>query len=1284
MPHLLRIAVRSIPVNPERRIPVAGQKGVSPVAEETPASDSTRRTAMPGSSAALSIVLAYACFASLWILLSDKAVALLFSDPEKITLVSTLKGWLFVAVTSLLLYVLIRRLLKSAGAQFTPVGSLRSLLIPGILIGIVIAALTAGAVYQATAHQRAKEGARLQAIADLKTAQIQNWLQERLGDARFIQDSRFFSEAYGRWHATGNAADFKELQTRIASFGKEMGFASLLLLDDQGRTVWNTEGAHGDVDPLLKAAVRKAVERGNVSHFGPYRHQTGQLHLDFIAPLQPIKGKPGPVVILHTNPSDYLFSTLQTWPVPSVSGETLLFRRDGEHVVYLNDLRHASDAAAALRRPLSQPDLLAGKVLRGEASAGQPLQGVDYRSMPVLGVAKAVKGTDWFLIAKMDREEIFAESTRDAVWIALAGILALFMVAAGGVLIRQRQHLMKSLKEREAQAERLRNLQLLDAIANSSTDAIFAKDQEGKYILFNRAAAAITGTTVEAVLGNDDSFIFPPEQTALIMANDRQVMESGHAITFQERLETTAGHVNFLATKGPLRNEDGVVIGMFGISRDITEREQAAWEREITVGFLQLVNQSSSELEMIRAAITFFQEHSGCEAVGIRLKEGDDYPYYESRGFPPAFILAENSLCRRDALGKIERDDVGNPVLDCMCGNIISGRFDPAKPFFSPKGSFWTNSTSELLASTSEEDRLARTRNRCNGEGYESVALIALTVGENHLGLLQINDRRTGMFTPEKISLWERLAGYLAVALAKCKAEAALRESDVRLHLALRSAQMGVWEWNLQTNNVIWSPECYELFGLTRFGGTEPDFMRMLHPDDVERVRTAAHKAILERSTYTAEFRVVLRDGTVLWVSNVGRADYDHTGEAQRMVGIVQDISAQKRAEEERSQLQEQIMQAQKMESVGRLAGGVAHDFNNMLAVIFISLELIKMKISPDNPLHEQLGEILHAATRARDITRQLLAFSRKQVIAPQVLDLNRMIANAEKTLARLIGEDISLRFLPDQSLGKIKIDPSQIDQVLMNLAVNARDAMPDGGKLTIETANVEFDDAYCRLHAGFQPGRYVQLSVSDEGVGISAEIREHIFEPFFTTKEVGRGTGLGLAMIYGIVQQNQGFISVYSEVGLGTIFKLFFPRFDGDAAAVEPIQEKAIEGNGSLLLVEDDEMLCRVTKATLEKLGYSVTAVVSPEEALRIAGDSNAHFDLLLTDVIMPGMNGMQMRDRIIALLPDIKVLFMSGYTSDAIVKRGVLDDGVNFIQKPFSVNALAAKLENILNPKE
>jgi PAS domain S-box-containing protein len=373
---------------------------------------------------------------------------------------------------------------------------------------------------------------------------------------------------------------------------------------------------------------------------------------------------------------------------------------------------------------------------------------------------------------------VIAETIADVLWIALASLLFLFMAATGAFVFQQRQELAASLRQREIQSEKLRALQLLDAIAGGSADAIFAKDMEGRYLLFNREAARVTGKSSQEVLGRDDTVVFPPEQAARIMANDRQVMRENKAVTFQEDLTTTEGEISLLATKGPLHDGAGNVIGMFGISRDITERKRAEKERELTVDFLRLVNESSNEEEMIRAATAFFQERSGCEAVGIRLKEGDDYPYYVTRGFPAEFVLAESSLCSRGDMGEVIRDSTGYPVLACMCGNIIRGRFDSSKPFFTRNGSFWTSHTTELLATTTEADRQARTRNRCNGEGYESVALIPLRVGEDRLGLLQLNDRRKGRFSPVDIALWERLAGYLAVALAKFHAEGLRRESE--------------------------------------------------------------------------------------------------------------------------------------------------------------------------------------------------------------------------------------------------------------------------------------------------------------------------------------------------------------------------------------------------------------------------------------------------------------------------------------------------------------------------
>ena len=399
-------------------------------------------------------------------------------------------------------------------------------------------------------------------------------------------------------------------------------------------------------------------------------------------------------------------------------------------------------------------------------------------------------------------------------------------------------------------------------------------------------------------------------------------------------------------------------------------------------------------------------------------------------------------------------------------------------------------------------------------------------------------------------------------------------------------------------------------------------------------------------------------------------------------LGIGIDVSQRKKAEEEKDKLAAQLLQAQKMEAVGRLAGGVAHDFNNMLAVMFIALELIKMNMPDNDPLLHHLQQIERAAMRSRDIARQLLAFSRQQIIAPRAIALNGIIAETEKNIIRLIGEDIDVRFLPGTDLANILIDPTQIDQILINLALNARDAMPHGGALTIETANAELDEAYCRQHGDCRPGRYVRLSVSDEGTGMDREMLDTIFEPFFTTKEVGKGTGLGLAMVYGVMKQNNGFLNVYSEVGKGTTFNLYFPSTDVAEQRIEDSDPATPpQGSGTILLVEDDAMLRRVTKTTLETLGYGVADAATPAEALDMVQNGTTNYGLLLTDVVMPGMNGKQLSEKIRVLCPGIRVLFMSGYTENSIVHRGVLDAGLNFIQKPFSIKSLARKIQDVLN---
>jgi PAS domain S-box-containing protein len=442
-------------------------------------------------------------------------------------------------------------------------------------------------------------------------------------------------------------------------------------------------------------------------------------------------------------------------------------------------------------------------------------------------------------------------------------------------------------------------------------------------------------------------------------------------------------------------------------------------------------------------------------------------------------------------------------------------------------------------------------------------------------------------------------------------------------------------------------------------------------------------RGLMTNGTKVSGFHVQLyrKDGSVIWASLYARPVLNEDGNLQRIEGILHDITERKKAEQERVRLEQQLVQAQKMESIGRLAGGVAHDFNNMLTVILGYAELLRLTLPEDSPFLKNIVEIERAAGRSRDITRQLLAFSRKQVIAPKSTNLNKLIISIQQTLVRLIGEDIELRFLPEEKLWNVKIDSAQFDQILVNLAANARDAMPDGGKLTIASKNVTLDEAYCGKNTGYTPGQYVLMEVSDNGTGMDSATLEHLFEPFFTTKEVDKGTGLGLATVYGIVKQNAGFINVYSEPGEGTTFRIYIPR----DVSTEKDERKTPEaplltGSGTILLVEDDKMVRELTRTMLAELGYTVLTADTPQAALTLSKEKSNAIDLLITDVVMPGMKGPELRERIADMHPGIKVLFMSGYAENIIIHHGVLEQGVEFLQKPFTIQDLARKVHAVL----
>ena len=515
--------------------------------------------------------------------------------------------------------------------------------------------------------------------------------------------------------------------------------------------------------------------------------------------------------------------------------------------------------------------------------------------------------------------------------------------------------------------------------------------------------------------------------------------------------------------------------------------------------------------------------------------------------------------------------------------------------------------------------------------------------------------------------------------------EEALRDSEKRYRLLFESNPFPMWVYDLDTHTFLAVNEA----AILHYGYSREEFLGMtiedIHAAEDVAMPPATEDAsnVSHVNTQAVRSRHRKKDGTIIDVEITShQLVFD---ERAAEVVLASDITERKRAEETLHATGEQLRQAQKMEAVGKLAGGVAHDFNNLLTAISGHSELSLRRLGTDDPLRRNLEGIKSASERAASLTRQLLAFSRKQVLQPKVLDLNDVVVETNKLLRRLIGEDIDLLTVLEPSLGKIKADPGQIGQVLMNLSVNARDAMPRCGKLTIETSNIYIDEEYARRHVSVAPGWYVMLAVSDTGCGMDDATQKRIFEPFFTTKEVGKGTGLGLSTVYGIVKQSGGNIWVYSEEGRGTTFKVYLPRTD---KVVEKLEASSSHddtpcGTETVLLVEDEEIVRDMTHEILRMSGYHVLESSHGSEALDVCEKHPGPIHLMLTDVVMPHMSGRELAERLMPLRPEMRVLYMSGYTDDAIVHHGVLDEGMAFIEKPFTPNALARKVRESLDAR-
>lgn len=884
---------------------------------------------------------------------------------------------------------------------------------------------------------------------------------------------------------------------------------------------------------------------------------------------------------------------------------------------------------------------------------------------------------------------------------------------------------------RDVESQLRESLAILRAVTEGAADTIFVKDLDGQYLMINTAGAQVLGRSVEQVVGAHDIDLFSPATARQIAEHDREVLSTGRRVSYEQSVATADGTQTYHVTQSPRYGPDGTVKGVVGISRDITQRKQAEEALRASEERFRTLAEAMPQIVWITRpdGWNLYFSRQWVDYTGFSLEESQGHDWikpFHPEDRPRAWEAWQHAtatggtyslecrLRRADGVyrwwlvrGVSVRDPDGH--VGKWIGTCTD--IDDLKRAESERGELLAQLSLQVermpLAYLLTDSDLKYTHWNPAAErmfGYtnaevrgkhpfdvivpaQSRRLVADLFARLAGGDMNAHGTAESLTKEGQVLCCEwhntplfGLDGVFQGILSLAQDVTARELSEQALHLRDRAIQavssgIVITDACQFDNPIIYASPGFE--HLTGYTATEVAGWncRFLQGKDTDPDTAAlVHQAMHDGRGCTVEMLNYRKDGTPFWNHLVISAVLDQDGELTHYVGVQTDVT-------ERRHLEVQLRQAQKMEAVGRLAGGVAHDFNNLLTVISGYSELILMKMAPSEPHWLAVAEIRKAGERAAGLTRQLLAFSRQQLIKPVVLDLNEVVLQTEGMLRRLIGEDITLTTVLDPNLPWVKADAGQIDQVIMNLCVNARDALPTGGNLTIETRDFEVEvgqTAYLDL----KPGRYARLSITDSGCGMTPEVKAQIFEPFFTTKGLGHGTGLGLSTVFGIVKQSDGHVSVYSEVGVGTTFTVLFrATTNATTDVVESQLTPSLRGTETVLLVEDEAEVRKLTRIALEAQGYTVISAVGGAEALRKVEGHLGSLDLMVTDVVMPEMGGRQLADALRLRRPETKVLFMSGYTDDAVLRHGIIDATDHFLQKPFTLLGLAKKVRLVLD---